>query len=186
MSDEQKPDDVYAQFLAVPDYKVAEIIRGGLVTNPRPAVRHAAAASALNAAIFDPFRRGKGGPGGWIILVEPELHLKGDILVPDIDGWRRERMPTLPDTAAIDLAPDWICEVLSPATAAMDRADKLPIYAEQNVSHAWLVDPLSKTLEVLKLDGHRWTLLATYRDEAKIRAEPFEAVEIELGVLWER
>jgi len=151
MSDDTKTDNVYERFLAVPEYKVAEIIRGGLVTSPRPAVRHAAAASALNAAIFDPFRRGKGGPGGWVILVEPELRLKGDIPVSDLAGWRRERMPTSPDSASIDIAPDWICEVLSPATAAMDRADKLPIYAEHHVAYAWLVDPQTKTLEVLKL-----------------------------------
>jgi len=186
MSDPLLTDDVYTQFAAVPPHRVAEIIRGGLVTHPRPAVPHAAAASVLTGVLFEPFRRGKGGPGGWIILAEPELHLSRDILVPDLAGWRRERMPTLPETAAIALAPDWICEVLSPGTAAMDRADKLPIYAEHGVANAWLVDPLAKTLEVFKLIAQRWTLLATHRDEAKIRAEPFDAIELELGVLWER
>lgn len=186
MSDPPLTDDVYAQFLAVPSYRVAEIIRGGLVTHPRPAVPHAAAAGALVTELFGPFRRGKGGPGGWIILPEPELHLARDILVPDLAGWRRERMPVMPDTAAISLAPDCICEVLSPSTAATDRADKLPIYAEHAVAHAWLVDPIARTLEVFELLEQRWTLLATHRDQAKVRAEPFDAIELELGVLWER
>jgi Uma2 family endonuclease len=179
-------DDVYAQFLTVPPYQVAEIIRGGLVTHPRPAARHATAASALGAELFGPFRRGKNGPGGWVILDEPELHLGRDILVPDIAAWRRERMPEIPDVTAFELAPDWICEVISPSTEATDRADKLPIYAQNRVLHAWLVDPITKTLEVFRLVTQRWTLLATYRDNDKVRAEPFDAVEIELGVLWER
>jgi hypothetical protein len=131
MGEAAKVRSVHEEYLAVPDHFVAEIIRGALVTYPRPAARHAAAASALGAELFGPFRWGRGGPGGWIILDEPELHLAGNILVPDIAGWRRERMPELPDVAAFELAPDWICEVLSPSTEAADRADKLPIYAEQ-------------------------------------------------------
>jgi len=186
MSDSSKNDDLYTRFRAVPHYQVAEVIRGGLVTHPRPASRHATASSILGHELIGPFRRGIGGPGGWVILDEPELHLGRDILVPDIAGWRRERMPEVPDVAAFELAPDWICEVLSPSTEAMDRADKLPIYAEHGVSHAWLVDPTAKTLEVFKLIDQRWTLLATYRDDSKIRAEPFHAIELELGVLWER
>jgi Uma2 family endonuclease len=177
---------VYEQFQLQPDHVVAEIVHGSLVTHPRPASLHAAAASALGGELFGPFRRGRGGPGGWIILVEPELHLAPHILVPDIAGWRRERMPELPQVAAFDLAPDWVCEVLSPSTEAMDRADKLPIYAEQGVRHIWLVDPLTKTLEVFRLDSGRWSLLATFRDEAVVRAEPFDAIELELGVLWAR
>jgi Uma2 family endonuclease len=118
--------------------------------------------------------------------VEPELHLAGDILVPDIAGWRREHLPVLPDAAAISQPPDWICEVLSPTTAATDRADKLPIYAQHGVAHAWMVDPLARTLEVLQLTAQRWALLGTHRDAAKLRAEPFAALELELAVLWER
>jgi Uma2 family endonuclease len=127
-----------------------------------------------------------GGPGGWIVLDEPELHLHGDVLVPDLAGWRRERMPELPDAAAFELAPDWVCEVLSPSTAAVDRADKLPIYAREGVQHAWLLDPTAKTLEVLRLEGDAWRLLATWRDEAVVRAEPFDAFELDLAVLWAR
>lgn len=181
-----KKPSVYEQFAAVPEYMVAEIVRGKLVTHPRPAAPHAMAASALGAELFGPFRRGHGGPGGWVILDEPELHLRGDYLVPDIAGWRRERMPEVPQVAAFDLAPDWVCEVLSPSTEAMDRADKLPIYAEHGVRHAWLVDPLTKTLEVFRLESGRWMLLATFRDDALVRAEPFDVIELELAALWAR
>jgi Uma2 family endonuclease len=186
MSARDKADALYEQFLAAPEYRVAEIIHGGLVTHPRPASRHAAAASALGAELFGSYARSKSGPGGWVILFEPELHLAQDILVPDIAGWRRERMPEIPDVAAFELAPDWICEVLSPSTAAIDRADKLPIYAQHQVAHAWLVDPLAQTLEILRLTSQQWLLLATHRDTAKVRAEPFDALELDLSILWAR
>jgi Uma2 family endonuclease len=157
-----------------------------LHTLPRPASRHARAASRLGAELDGPFDRGKGGPGGWLILDEPELHLGSDVLVPDLAGWRRARMPELPDTPAFQLPPDWVCEVLSPSTSATDRAEKMPIYARENVGFAWLVDPLARTLEALRLEAGRWVVLGTWRDDAKIRAEPFDAVEIGLAVLWER
>ena len=185
MSDPVKPDDVYQQFLSVPEYKVAEIIQGKLVTHPRPASPHARAASALGGELY-PFSRGDSDPTGWIILDEPELHLSQDILVPDIAGWQRARMPEMPEVAAFERAPDWICEVLSPSTAAMDRADKLPIYARHQVKHAWLVDPLARTLEVFQLTQQQWLLLHTYRDDDKVRAQPFAAMELELSALWAR
>jgi len=128
--------------------------------------------------------RGRGGPGGWILLDEPELHLQADVLVPDLAGWRRERMPELPDAAALDLAPDWICEVLSPSTAATDRAEKMPIYAREGVTNLWLVDPIARTLEVSRLEQGRWVLLGTWRDEARVRVEPFAAFELDLAGLW--
>jgi Uma2 family endonuclease len=181
-----KTDDLYQRFLEVPEYKVAEIIQGRLVTHPRPTLRHATAASVLAAKLLEPFMCGGGGPGDWVILIEPELHLARDILVPDLAGWRRERMPRIPDVTGVELAPDWICEVLSPSTSATDRADKLPIYASHQVGHAWLVDPLAQTLEVLQLFSERWRLLATHRDHAVVRAEPFDAIELQLGVLWMR
>jgi Uma2 family endonuclease len=121
-----------------------------------------------------------------VILDEPELHLGPDILVPDLAGWRRERMPEIPDVAAFELPPDWICEVLSSSTAGIDRADKLPIYARQGVSHAWLLDPLAQTLEVLERQGQQWLLLSTHRDQVMICAAPFEALEWDLGTLWSR
>ncbi len=178
----------YEDVLAVPEHLVAELIHGALVTQPRPGAPHALAASVLGIEIGGPFHRGKGGgPGGWIVLDEPELHLRGGhVLVPDLAGWRRGRMPDLPATAAFELAPDWVCEVLSASTEATDRADKMPLYALEKVGHLWLVDPIMRTLETYRLEGERWMLLATWRDDALVRAEPFEAIELELGALWAR
>lgn len=164
---------------------VAEIIDGELRLMPRPAKPHAAAATALGEELGPPFKRGRGGPGGWMILFEPELHLGGDILVPDLGGWRLERMPVLTDEEPyFTLAPDWTCEVLSPSTAKMDRAEKLPIYARERVPHVWLVDPLLRTLEILELDGATWKILAVHRDDERVRAKPFDAIELDLAVLW--
>jgi Uma2 family endonuclease len=131
-----------------------------------------------------PFDQGRGGPGGWFVLFEPELHLHEDVLVPDLAGWRRDRMPRPPRTAAFTLAPDWVCEVLSPSTRALDRAVKLPVYAREGVRHVWLVDPEARTLEVLRLEGEHYSLLATHAGPARVRAEPFDAIELELAFLW--
>jgi Uma2 family endonuclease len=186
MADPAKRRATYEDLLSVPEHLVAEIIHGELVTHPRPASPHARAPSRLGALLDGPFDRGKGGPGGWVILDEPELHLHGHVLVPDLAGWRRERMPELPDAAAFELAPDWICEVLSPSTAAADRADKMPIYAMEQVSHVWLVDPIAQTLEVLRLDGETYRLVQTSRSDAVVHVEPFAALELELASLWAR
>ena len=186
MSAPARAASVYEQFLAVPRHLVAEIINGTLVTQPRPAARHARATSRLGNALGGFDADGPEAPGGWIILDEPELRLGDDILVPDLAGWRRTRMPELPDVAAFELAPDWVCEVVSPSTQAIDRADKLPIYAAAGVAHAWLVDPIAQTLEVFKLDAGRWVLLGTHRGDACVRAEPFDAIELELAALWAR
>lgn len=175
----------YADLLAVPEHLVAEILNGDLHTTPRPAPRHADASSGLAGALRGPFDRGRGGPGGWRILAEPELHLSADVLVPDLAGWRRERLPALPDTAYFSLPPDWICEVVSPATAALDRVQKLSIYAREQVTHAWLVDPIATTLEVLHLEGGRWTILDTWSGLTIVRAQPFDAIDLDLSLLWE-
>ena len=175
----------YDDLLAVPSHLVAEILDGELHTSPRPAPRHADAATGLGGALRGPFDRGRGGPGGWRILGEPELHLGRDVVVPDIGGWRRARLPQLPDQAYVEVAPDWICEVLSPSTAAIDRVKKLTIYAREGVGHAWLVDPIDQTLEVLALEGSRWVLVATYAGADVVRAEPFDAIDLDLTLLWE-
>ena len=169
----------------MPDHLVAEILDGELYATPRPAPRHADASSGLGGALRGPFDRGRGGPGGWRILDEPELHLASDVVVPDLAGWRRERLPSLPEEAYFSLAPDWICEVISPSTAAMDRVKKLSIYARESVSHAWLVDPIARTLEVLHREGGRWTIVSTWSGLVTVRAQPFDAIDLDLSLLWE-
>lgn len=189
MGDPAKRRATYQDVLDAPPNMVAELIFGVLHTFPRPRVRHAMASSAIGSELGGPFGRGKGGPGGWVILDEPELHLGGepDVLVPDLAGWRRERMPRIPrDEAFIVLAPDWACEVLSPSTQALDRADKLEIYRRERVTHVWHVDPEGRTLEVFRLDPQllRYVQVAVWRGDMAVRAEPFDAIELELAVLW--
>src|SRR5262245_28811105 len=148
-----KKGATYADLYDVPDNFVAEIFDGDLYASPRPAIPHAHAASVLGGELTGPFHRGRNGPGGWVILDEPELHFGNDVLVPDLAGWRRERMPEAPADAYVTLAPDWVCEVLSASAEKLDRGTKLRIYAREDVSHGWLVDPLRQTLEVLSLES---------------------------------
>ncbi|NMO13488.1 Uma2 family endonuclease [Pyxidicoccus fallax] len=180
---ERKPA-TYADLEALPDDVVGEIIGGVLHASPRPAGPHVVAASHLGPALGGPFVAGQGGPGGWLILDKPELHLGEDVLVPDLAGWRRERRPRIPETAAFTLAPDWVCEVLSPSTKSLDRQEKLPVYAREGVRHVWFVDPEARTLEVLRLEGSEYSLIVTHSGSAPVRAEPFEAAELELAYLW--
>jgi Uma2 family endonuclease len=128
--------------------------------------------------------KGRGGPGGWWILDEPELHLGDDVLVPDLAGWRRSRLPAVPETAYFTLAPDWICEVLAPGTARLDRQKKLAICAREGVAHAWLLDPIQRTLEILRLDGGHWVIAGIHADQEEIYVEPFDAIVLELSRLW--
>jgi Uma2 family endonuclease len=179
-----KKDATYADLCAVPDNFVAEILGGELYASPRPASPHGHAAGALFLRLGGPFQNGENGPGGWWFHPEPELHFGSDVVVPDIAGWRRERMPAVPNVAYFTLAPDWLCEVLSPSTEDIDRRKKPPIYARAGVAHAWLVDPLRQTLEVLRLESQRWSMVADHEGNAKVRAEPFEAIEFALGALW--
>lgn len=174
----------YADLEAVPAHLVAEIIDGVLETHPRPRPRHGAATSRLAGAIETPFGRGRGGPGGWIFIIEPELHLGRQIVVPDIAGWRRERLATEPEHAFIDVAPDWVCEVLSPSTARLDRGAKRRIYAEAGVSHLWLLDPLERELEAFELAGRQWLLLATIQPGETVAVKPFEAAPFPLDDLF--
>jgi Uma2 family endonuclease len=175
----------YEDVLNAPEHMVAEIIEGELHLHPRPAKPHAAAATALGEELGPPFKRGRGGPGGWIILYEPEIHLGEDVLVPDLAGWRRERMPVLTtDEPHFSMAPDWACEVLSPSTSATDRTKKLPIYAREGVRHVWLVDPLLRTLDVLERQGENFLIVGVHQGNARVRAVPFEAIELDLGILW--
>jgi Uma2 family endonuclease len=176
----------YEDLLKVPDLLIAEIIDGELITSPRPASPHARATSVIGR-VLDPFDQrpgGPGSPGGWWILFEPELHLGVDILVPDLAGWRRERMPVLANVPYFELAPDWVCEVVSPTTGRIDRVRKMPVYAREQVDYVWLVDPLMRTLEVYRLEGQRWVVVSTYGGEDRVHAEPFEAIELDLNRWW--
>ena len=175
----------YEDLVAVPDHLVAEIVDGELYTSPRPAPRHAVAASTLVGLLHGPFDLGRGGTGGWRILFEPELHLGNDVLVPDVAAWRRERLPTVPQEAYFSTTPDWVCEVQSPSTAALDRGKKLGVYARARVSFAWMLDPLAETLEVLRLEGDRWSIVSTYVGTDVARAEPFDSLGLELTLLWD-
>ena len=178
---------LYDQLLALPENQVGEIIGGQLyVQQNRPAGLQIAAAGAISSILGLPFHRGQAGPGGWWILPEPEIHFVRDteIVVPDLAGWRRERMPAIPRDHRFEVVPDWVCEILSPSTAQKDRALKLPLYARYGVAHAWLVDPLARTLEAFELRDGLWSLAGVFKDGDSVAAPPFAAVPFDLAVLW--
>jgi Uma2 family endonuclease len=178
----------YADLEALPERYVGEIIAGTLYAQARPAYPHGNAALAIGASLRVACgrRRGIDGgqPDGWWFLPEPELHFGLDVLVPDIAGWRRERMPEIPDVPWTDLAPDWLCEVASPSTEQLDRGPKLQIYHRAGVSHVWLVEPLARRIEVLRRSAEGWLLVATHLGEAEAGIEPFAAVPLLLAELW--
>jgi Uma2 family endonuclease len=174
----------YADIEALPENMVGEIIFGVLHAHPRPTPRHGVASGRLQTELTFPFDYGRGGPGGWIFIVEPELHLGQHVVVPDIGGWRRERLTPFPETAFIETPPDWLCEILSPSTQQIDRTDKLAVYATAGVSYCWYVDPIARTLEVLALTGGKWLFEATFKDADPVSAPPFEAHTFPLDVLW--
>ena len=180
-------DASYDDLVKVPEPLVAEIIDGDLYASPRPASAHAVAASAIGGDVNGSFHHppGRAGrPGGWWILFEPELHFGRDVLVPDLAGWRRERLPVLANVPAFELAPDWVCEVVSPSTGAVDRGRKTRIYAREGVAHLWMVDPLARTLEVYRLERARWVDAATCAGAVTVRPEPFDAIAIDLDRWW--
>jgi Uma2 family endonuclease len=185
MRRDRNSSDPWEQLKELPDYVVGEIVHGQLVVSPRPATDHAYASSTLGGELMGPFQHGKGGgPGGWWILDEPELHFDKDVLVPDLAGWRRERMPEFPQAPAIELAPDWVCEVISPSTARVDRVGKREIYAREGVQFLWFIDPLERTLEVFGLEKGGWLVRGAWSDTDKVRAAPFDAIELDLSLLW--
>jgi hypothetical protein len=182
-----KKPATYEDLVALPENVVGEIVDDELHVSPRPSSPHALAEAALAADLIGPFGFGRhGGPGGWVILLEPELHIVGQVMVPDLAAWRRERMPVVPHAPFFDLAPDWVCEVISPSTGALDRAKKMPHYARAGVDHVWLVDPTPQTLEIFRLDGEGWRLASTHAGDAVVAAPPFDAVPLELARLWAR
>ena len=174
----------YRDVLDAPAHMVAEVVAGALHLQPRPAGAHTLAGSSLGGELVSPFQKGRGGPGGWWILDEPELHFGEDILVPDLAGWRRERLPEPPDEAYFTLAPDWVCEILSPSTRKLDLEGKRPIYAREGIGHLWLVDPSARTLEAFVLSGGAWSPAGAASDAEPVSSPPFEAISFPLDALW--
>ena len=173
----------YADLEAVPPHLVAEILDGVLYTHPRPVARHGAAAFLLAHALGGPFQLGRGGPGGWTFIIEPELHLGPHVVVPDLAGWRKDRMPFVPDVAFIDFVPDWICEILSPSTERNDRGRKRRIYANFGLSFYWLLNVPERQLEAYELRDGKFVLFETFEDGADVNAPPFAAVPFPLSDL---
>jgi len=177
----------YEQLLALPENQVGEVIGGQFyVQQNRPAGPQIAVAGAINSILGLPFHQGQKGPGVWWILPEPEIHFIRDteVVVPDLAGWRRERMPAVPRDHRFEIVPDWVCEILSPSTARKDRTLKLPLYARYGVAHAWLVDPLARTLGAFELREGQWVLLGAIGDDAPVCFPPFAAVSFSLADLW--
>ena len=174
----------YQDVLDAPAHRVVEVVDGTLYTHPRPAMPHALASSALGSNLGNPFQFGRGGPGGWWIIDEPELHFGEDILVPDLAGWRRECMPDYPDAAYVTLAPDWVCEVLSASTRRLDLQEKRPLYAREGVGHLWLIEPTDRTLEAFELRDGQWVLIGSAKDDEPVSIPPFDAITFSLGDLW--
>jgi Uma2 family endonuclease len=177
----------YADLEALPERYLGQIIDGTLHAQAQPAYPHQRAATRLSVLlgqVFDRSPGGPGGPGGWWFLHEPELHFGADVLVPDIAGWRRERMPQVPDVPWTDLAPDWLCEILSPSTEHLDRGPKLDIYHRAGVRHAWLVEPAGRQIEVLQRGEEGWRVVAAASGDGAARLEPFAALPLLLGDLW--
>lgn len=178
----------YDDLLALPEGTRGEVVAGELHLSPSPRPRHARTQRALGSFIGRPFDDddGRGGPGGWWILAEVDVRLSPhDIVRPDLAGWRRARLGADPwDTLPIDVVPDWICEVLSPSNAAHDRVTKRRLYAKHHVPYYWLVDPQTRTLEALRLEGELWVETGSWGDGDVARAPPFEAIELEIGRLF--
>ena len=176
----------YQDVLDAPEHRVAEILNGELYLSPRPGGPATGVGSAIAGELYGPFDRGHGGPGGWVILFEPELHIAEHVIVPDLAGWRTERLPMLPEGASFTVVPDWVCEVLSPSTQRLDRIEKMPVYAAMGVQHLWLVHPTARVLEVFRLHEGNWLQIALHKDLVRARIEPFDAIELDLAAIWSR
>lgn len=177
----------YDDLLALPHDVRAEVLAGQIVTAPAPLPRHSKIQGAIRRFVGGPFDDDDGhdGPGGWWIFVEVDIALgRHDIVHPDLSGWRRERLPNPADQRPITVVPDWICEILSPSTAARDRVTKRNLYAASGVRHYWIIDANARTLEAFELTGQRWLLSGSYTDDAVVRIAPFEEIELPVGRLF--
>lgn len=173
-------DDLYT----IPKNMVGEIIDGDIVASPRPSRKHGYSASIIGNELGPPYNMGRGGPGGWIIIGEPEISFGDNILVPDLAGWKKERFPESEDHNWISISPDWVCEIISQGSIRIDRVEKMGIYVQHMVSYFWIIDPSNKTFEALKNEAGRWLIIGTYAEDDKVRAEPFQEIEIDLNCLW--
>jgi len=185
MAEAARTKKSYADLFDLPENVIGEIIDGEIIATPRPSRKHVSAGSSLGYQIGPRYQFGEsGGPGGWLILIEPEVGLGDDIIVPDLAGWRKERFPIEEPHNWISISPDWICEILSPSTVRIDKIRKMPLYALHGVPFLWLLDPSNKTLEVFRLESGRWLVLGTFAENDRVCAEPFLEAEIDLGNLW--
>ena len=185
MAELAKNKAAHEDLYSVPENMTGEIIDGELIVTPRPSRKHGFCATALGTAVTAPYQFGQGGgPGGWVFIIEPEVGLGEDILVPHLAGWKRERFPFEEEGDWISVAPDWVCEILSPSTFRKDKVKKMPLYARHGVEHIWLIDPLAMTMDAFRLESGGWVLLGSYAENDKVRAEPFLEIEINLGDLW--
>jgi len=184
MAEPAKQAATYEDLYHIPENMTGEIIDGELIVTPRPSSRHTEVASSLGGELVPPYRFGRGGPGGWIIHDEPEIHFGANVIVPDLAGWKRDRFTIPLDEHRITVAPDWVCEILSPRTARTDRVKKMRIFAEYGVPYAWIIDPILMTLEVFTLESGKWVVQGLHAENDKVRAVPFEEVEIDLANLW--
>ena len=185
MSELAKRKATYQDLYKIPDNATGEIIDGEIIVTPRPSRKHVICTTALGAAVTAPYQFGQGnGPGGWIFAIEPEIGLGEQIMVPDLAGWKRERFPVEEDHNWISAVPDWVCEILSPSTFRTDKVKKMPVYAHHGVGHIWLIDPVAMTMDVFRLESGKWVLLVSFAENDKLRAEPFQEIEIDLEALW--
>jgi len=176
----------YRDLENLPERAIGELFDGQLHAQSRPAVPHVHAHSSMGISLGAPFHNGIGGPGGWVIYSEPEIHftLDVDVAVPDLAGWQRERKLKFPTGHKIELVPDWICEILSPSTRSIDREIKMPLYARYGVPWLWLVEPVERVLEAYRLVEDDWLEVGRYTGMVQAAIPPFDAVPFELGNLW--
>jgi Uma2 family endonuclease len=172
--------------LAALDERVrAEVIRGVVVEKAAPSFEHGDAQSSLAAALKDPFQRQRGGPGGWWIATDVEIELEvHEVYRPDLVGWRRERMSERPRGRPIRVRPDWVCEVLSPSNAEYDLGAKLFTYHRSAIPQYWIADPEHATLTVYRATEHGYVVVSSAGRGDRVRAEPFEAIEIAIEELF--
>jgi Uma2 family endonuclease len=185
MAEPANKEATYSDLFDIPENMTGEIINGELIAAPRPSRRHVYASTSLGGKLTPPYQFGEAnGPGGWIIIIEPEVGLGRNILVPDLAGWKRERFPVAEDHNWISTPPDWVCEVLSPGTAKIDKTGKMSIYAQHTVPYLWFIDPLAKTLDAFRLENGKWVVVGLFVGSDTIRIAPFEEAEIDLNALW--